>query len=453
MKRRLYFQVYVGFLIAALLCGELMVVVFADPPWRAAPALPGLGGPWLPLTGALSAGATPEELQRELVALQERLAVDAAVWSADGTLLAAVGEVLPFPASERCAPQKDAGSGWLGLGPSQRLALVLPLPDGRCLVTEQSKSRPIDLQQAQIFLVLLLVSIAVGSYPLARRITRRLERLQRGVEELGSGDLASRVPVEGEDEVAQLARSFNRAAERIEGLVGANRRMLAGASHELRTPLTRLRLRLALLGDAADGEATGELDEGARRKLIEESETDIEELNELIDDLLLVGRLEARGRLDRVEPLDLLALVQEEAARFGVATRGASITIPGDPRALRRLVRNLLENARVHGQGVQVEACVEPLGAGARLLVVDRGPGVPDTERERIFEPFYRAVVQRPGADGGVGLGLALVRQVARQHGGDARCLPRRGSGARFEVDLPGAASAASGQLDGCPAG
>jgi len=221
--------------------------------------------------------------------------------------------------------------------------------------------------------------------------------------------------------VADLARSFNRAAERIQGLVEAQRRQLAFASHELRSPLARLRVALEMLkGDER-------VRSGAAR--------DIAELDALIGELLEASRVQATGAGAHAEPVDLLGLVAEEAARSGAEASGQPVVLRGDARLLRRLVKNLLENARRHGGGAQVEARVERLDAGARLRVSDRGPGVPEAERERIFEPFYRP----PGAPetgSSYGLGLALVRQIARAHGGDARCLGREGGGTVFEVDL-----------------
>jgi signal transduction histidine kinase len=165
------------------------------------------------------------------------------------------------------------------------------------------------------------------------------------------------------------------------------------------------------------------------------AERDLAELDALIGELLEASRLEAQGAA-RAEEVDLLALVAEEAARIGADVEGAPIVLRGDARLLRRLTRNLLENARRHGKGSPVEARVGKDGAaGARLSIADRGPGVPEPERERIFEPFYRP----PGgaeAGEGYGLGLALVRQIARAHGGDVRCRPREGGGTVFEVTL-----------------
>jgi signal transduction histidine kinase len=271
-------------------------------------------------------------------------------------------------------------------------------------------------------LSLLAVAVAVGAYPVARRLTRRLERLRAGVEGLGAGDLRTRVPVEGRDEVAALATSFNRAADRIEALVGAQRTLLASASHELRSPLARLRVALELMG--AD-----------RPDLRERVARDVAELDELIGELLLASRLQSVEQLDRREDVDLLGLVAEEAARAAADVSGQPVVVKGDAKLLRRLVRNLLENAVRYG-APPVEAVVEATGTRARLRVCDRGAGVPEEERERIFAPFYRSSSRPPG-EGGSGLGLALVRQIARRHGGEARCLAREGGGTCFEVDLP----------------
>jgi signal transduction histidine kinase len=243
------------------------------------------------------------------------------------------------------------------------------------------------------------------------------------VDALGSGDLAARVDVEGRDEVAALAASFNRSAERIEALVGAHKTLLANASHELRSPLARIRMAIEML--KAD----------AKPALKAELERDIAELDALVDEILVASRLDAVATLEAREEVDLLALAAEECARMDAALDGEPTTIRGDPRLLRRLIRNLLENARRHGGGTPVEVTLVAAPQSAMLRVCDRGAGVPEAERERIFEPFYRPAGARE-REGGVGLGLALVRQIARKHGGEARCLPRTGGGSCFEVTV-----------------
>jgi signal transduction histidine kinase len=290
----------------------------------------------------------------------------------------------------------------------------------------RERSPPLVPLGLVLTLGLLAIGVAVGAYPVVRRATRRLERLQASVEALGAGDLAARVTVEGRDEVATLASSFNRSAERIERLVSAHKTLLANASHELRSPLARIRMAVEMLKTDAKPELRTEL------------ERDIAELDVLVDEILLASRLDAGPAPDAREDVDFLALAAEECARVDAALDGEPVTVRGEPRLLRRLIRNLLENARRYGAGSPIEVRVgRSAHGGAELRVCDRGPGVPEAERERIFEPFYRPAGARE-REGGVGLGLALVRQIARRHGGDATCLARDGGGSCFAVLLPG---------------
>ena len=256
---------------------------------------------------------------------------------------------------------------------------------------------------AVMMLGTVAAALALLAYPLVRGLTARLGRLNEGVRKFGAGDLAARVTVEGNDEVAALATSFNDSATRIEQLVHANQMLLANCSHELRTPLTRMRLAIEKLG-SDDGKADVEL---ARN---------IAELDALIGELLLSSRLDAAKRPDRVESLELLALAAEEAAHYDREVTGDPVTIAGDALLLRRLIRNLLENARLHAGGAS-DIRVTRQGGGARIVIEDAGPGIPAEDRERVFEPFYRRRVS--GQAAGAGLGLSIVRQIARVHDGD----------------------------------
>ncbi len=351
----------------------------------------------------------------------------------------------------------------------------------------------------------LAFAVALGSYPIMRRFTQRLEALRRGVERWGAGNLAHRVNSEGHDEVAYLAQRFNLAADRIQALVQAHKTLLANASHELRSPLARIRMGLELTEQAPSSALKAEL---ARS---------IGELDALIDEILLASRLDAAQHSSGIdfghsESVDMVALAAEECARLGIAlhvqtqpanaaaqnphaitelvataapaAHAQNLCVHGVQRLLRRAVRNLLENANRYGSPAQAagpqnlahphtvhpahtdegpEAQVQmilralPAGPGptnaagqatatavawaghatamVELEVCDRGPGVPEAEREKIFEPFYRSS-NASERDGGVGLGLSLVQSIARSHGGSVHCQPRSGGGACFVVRL-----------------
>ena len=275
---------------------------------------------------------------------------------------------------------------------------------------------------------IVAIAVAIGAYPIIRRLTHRLDELRMGVERWGEGDLSVRINEKGSDELAFLAQRFNYAAQRVEALISAHKSLLANASHELRSPLARIRMGMELIG----AEASPGFHEEIRRN--------IAELDQLIDEILLASRLDAKEReMGTIEQVDLTGLVAEECAANGaelVATAdGKAIVVDGVAKLLRRAVRNLLENARRYSTG-DVTASLKREGPMAVLTVNDRGPGVPAAERERIFEPFYRL----PGASerhGGVGLGLSLVRSIALRHQGSVVCEDAPGGGASFVLRVP----------------
>ena len=279
-----------------------------------------------------------------------------------------------------------------------------------------------------LLLVVLFMAVAGGAYPVVRGLTRRLEALKQGVEAFGAGALSQRVAEDGRDEVAAVAISFNRAAGRVQALLHAHRSLLANASHELRSPLARLKMAVAMLEDAPPAQRTA---------LKREIDTNIGELDALVEEVLMASRLDASPTLAQRQPVALLALAAEEAARVGATVGGADVPVDGDEKLLRRALRNLLENARRYGgDEVTVDIGAGPAAGPVHIDVCDRGPGVPEALRERIFEPFFRL----PGhaeREGGVGLGLALVRQIALTHGGQVHCRPRAGGGSCFELRLP----------------
>ena len=411
--RRLYLQIYASFVGILLIFALMLAIGFQmlpDGAWEQ--RLDSIGEIVSELLGPADQSA--EETQLAIDRLAEVLVAQVTLRSPDGRLIAAAGEPIDMPQGPRV---RDGRTEF-----ESDSSATLVLPDGRVfLVDPQDRGPPALL----LTLVLLAIAIAIGSLPIARRITRRLERLQSRVEALGAGQLSTRIEIEGKDEVANLARSFNRSADRIERLVEAQRHVLAGVSHEIRTPLTRMRVALELL------------ESENRPELREQLMQDIADLDDLIGELLLASRLDTIDQFEHTEDVDLLALLAEEAARSGADVSGEPVTIHGDPRMLRRLIRNLLENAQKHAAGSTVEAIAGPrIDGGATLSISDRGAGVPEDERERIFEPFYRSQ-QTPEHDRGVGLGLALVRRIANRHGGSVDCLAREGGGTTFRVQIP----------------
>jgi signal transduction histidine kinase len=409
--RRLYLQVYLT-IVASL----ILVVLTAGLLWHFGTAFPPFGQQF-EVAGEIIAElvppveASPQAQQEAIDRLAQRVGADLALFSRTNEPLASAGRPLPPPG------RSGRTGGWLRTagGP----AVAIPLPDGRRLVARiPARQRPSALMLAA-FLGAIALVVALGARPVVRRLTGRLERLQRGVESLGAGDLRARVKVEGRDEVARLAQSFNQAAARIEGLVDAHKMLLAHASHELRTPLTRIRLGLELADTPSERKA--------------ELEKDIAELDQLVDEILLVSRLDATEQLDLREDIDLTALAAEECARYDdCSVQGRPVTVRGDPTLLRRMIRNLVDNAHLHGQP-PIEVTVDRQNDQAVLRVSDHGPVIPENARDRLFSMFYRI----PGRSGpkGSGLGLALVKQITRRHGGDVAYDSERGS--CFAVTLP----------------
>ena len=401
--RRLYLQVYLT-IVASL----FLVVVTAGVVWHLIAGVLPFEQP-LEVAGELIAelippADAPRAVQQQAIdRLAQRVRADLTLFGASDDPLAAAGRPLPVP-------NRGRAGGWLRTADGP--ALSIRLPDGRWLVARLPFSPHPSAAMLAAFLGSIALAVAIGARPVVRRLTGRLERLQRGVESLGAGDLRARVKVEGRDEVARLAQSFNQAATRIESLVDAHKMLLANASHELRTPLTRIRLGLELV------EA-----QPARKAALTR---DIAELDQLVDEILLVSRLDATEGTDSREEVDLAALAAEECARYAdCGVQGQSVMVRGDPTLLRRMIRNLVENAQLHGKP-PIEVAIERRGDAALLHVSDRGQVIAAEARADLFSAFYRI----PGRSGprGTGLGLALVRQIARRHGGEVAYRPERGN-------------------------
>jgi signal transduction histidine kinase len=413
--RRLHLKLYlavVGTLMAFTLAGAFIWHFFA--PREAMWGVQSATG----VAALIFEGEPPTRAQEDamLEALSRQLRADVALY---GTTSAA-----PQRAHGRAfqvTSEQIANPGWqvTRQGPIYNQALA----DGRRLIVHPRHRFLLHGLHLTLMLFFVAVALALIIYPITRGITARLERLKASVLDLGAGNLSARVAVEGDDEVATLARSFNDSAARVEQLVRSHKMLLANCSHELRTPLARIRMASEKLAGAGSPAAS-------------EMARSIAELDVLIGEMLLASRLDAMSSPERQEEVDLLALAAEEAVQFGCEAVGEPLHVLGDPTLLRRMLRNLLDNAQRHAGGATRVAVRASAAGEACVVVEDNGPGVPASECERIFEPFHR-VSTRSGEASGTGLGLSIVRQVARAHGGDVTCEPAGRTGARFLVVLP----------------
>lgn len=422
MKRRLYLHLYLALLVSTFVCLGVAAIAFRMLRDSGGPPRERMRRAALTLADRLPDVRSPDVATR-VAEIGQELDVDIVVGDDSGPL-AGFPSVRAVPVAARPSP------GWRRDRMGAFLVTALD-GGGWAALRATGPYRRLRVHPFFATLVILALVMAVGSYPVARRVTRRLEVVARAVERWGHGDLAARVPVSRNDEVAMLATTFNQAAERVDLLLVQQKQMLANASHELRSPLARLRMGLELIGEEADG--------ARRQTMVQEIHRDIVELDSLIEDVLIMARSDARVPRRVLVPVDLRAVVDEEARRTGAAVEGAAaVSLAGDAVLLRHMVRNLLENAQQYGAGTDVCARLSTEGALVRLAVEDQGPGVPEGDRERIFAPFFRLAVPSGASPvPGHGLGLALVRQVARYHGGDVVYRPREPRGSCFEITLP----------------
>ncbi len=415
IKRRLYLQIYV-----TILSSLFLVAVSAIFAWHLFGRDRSDNWTYENATRMAMAMLPPADAPRaEQNEAIQRLATDLdiglSLFAADRTPIARHGNALELP--------ENPGRRWQRYRDEDGPYWVMGLPDGRWLALDLNGAKN-PVHGVLLFISCMAFGIGLASYPFVRKLTGRLERLQSGVELVGSGDLSARVAVEGRDEVAGLARSFNSTAERLEALVTSQRLLLANTSHELRTPLARIRMGIEML----DRENAEERREALKR--------DIAELDILIEELLVMTRLESDRRSEAFRKLDFLALVAEECARYRDCTLcGISFEVNGDPSLLQRMVRNLLDNAQKHGRPPLAFRMVAE-GDDVLLTVDDAGPGIPEDMKDRLFEPFARGRDRQnvPGS----GLGLALVRQIAETHGGHVDLRPRPAGNWQVAVTLPG---------------
>lgn len=301
-----------------------------------------------------------------------------------------------------------------------------------------ARNLPVDIGQALkmealryvIVAIALLVPIALWS----RAHWHSLQALSRMADEFGGGKLSARARMQPSATVYPLAERIDHMADRIETLLEAQRSLLHSVSHELRTPIARLEFGLELLDARAK-------DPDLHRR-IAAMEGDLRELNSLVNELLDMSKLDSARTLQPAR-VDLTALLEECCATLPPSPHAVACELDGplgeidaDPRLLARAVGNLLRNAQKYAASRVLLSARRGAG-GIQIAVDDDGPGIPEDERERIFDPFYRLDRSRDRATGGFGLGLSIARKAVALHGGSLQAEASSLGGARFVLRLP----------------
>ena len=279
--------------------------------------------------------------------------------------------------------------------------------------------------------LLSALGVAIVAVLMGRRISKPMRSLATAADRLGRGEEVGDLPETGSLESRSTVRAFNLMRERLDRFVRDRTAMLAAISHDLRTPIASLRLQAEFVED-----------EETRTRIV----AALDEMQRMTEDTLAFIREDARREETRT--VDLHALIDSVAAdladlghEIAVSESGfGRVLIVCRPAALRRAFRNLLENAGIHG--VRARAWIVEDDARPRVVIEDEGPGVPEADLERVFEPFVRLDGSRSRGTGGTGLGLAIARTIVRGHGGDIRLENREGGGLRVTVALPGAGGA-----------
>lgn len=279
---------------------------------------------------------------------------------------------------------------------------------------------------SMVVMALALVIIVIF---MVRRVTRPLARLSDAAERFGRGEDVDTLPEQGPEDIRQATRNFNRMQERLHRYVKDRTQMMAAVSHDLRTPITSLRLRAEMIEDRE-----------TREKIIEA----LAEMQTLAEATLAFAREEATAENTRAVDLaalidavvqDLADMGQDASFAFEDLPPGEKISLPARPVALKRAFRNLIENAVKYGEIAEISLQTSP--EEIIVHVDDKGPGIAENMRQKIFEPFVRLEESRNRETGGIGLGLAIARSIVHGHGGNIEISESPNGGARFTVKLP----------------
>ncbi len=431
--KRLFLVIFLGVMVAMALTGWVVsLIVSRDFDARIRSAPPPLGRVAAALASELFGQTAPEERQPLLDRVVAGSGLRMRLLAADE---ASQGDTCPFHQGNLCWGRRGHQH------PPFDMSVMVDLPGGDQVleITEARRFSPWTTSTWLLIVgTMLAVAIATGAV-LALPVVRRLRRVQDTAERIEQGDLSARADVRSFDEVGVFAARFNRMAAKLQELVDGRSQMIQAVAHELRTPVSRVRFGVEMMADTDDP--------AAREARLREVVKDLEEQDRLIQELLLLIRYESGGSglarsvfspedavravVDRHRPLHpgkSLTLECGLASNVGLSAHRQSV---------EHAVANLLSNAMRHATG-KVLCRLRCDGPDLLIEVEDDGPGIPEAERSRVLEPFYRLDRSRSRDSGGVGLGLAIVDRVARAHGASLDILDAEGGGALVRLRFPG---------------
>jgi two-component system sensor histidine kinase CpxA len=446
MSRRLFWKIFLPFWVAqALLLGALYlrlhVRLHSERPWWVQPSRQVMPQLAKDATLAYERGGQPalDDFLNE-VSLKGRTTY----WllSADGKSLGA--RPTP-PRLQAYATQTEKSGGFLRIDESYFAVSSFSTARTKYLLLSEFVPPPLTERVPGDILWTLKLGTIVSAFlclVIAHYLSKPIERLRNATNELARGNLdirVSRYIGNRQDEIAELVRDFDSMAEELRNLIQSERNLLSGVSHELRSPIARIRLALTLARDA---------DVRERREMLDRIEQDTIQLDSMLEKILIVARLEGGQHKPKFEKVSLPDIVENvlQDARFeataldvDVAFAGSpEINLSGDPDLLRSAIENIVRNAVFYsGAGGQIEVTLRRDNGTALLSVRDNGPGVPEDSLPLLFKPFYRVDNSRGENTGGMGLGLAIVRNAVLVHGGTVTAQNVVPHGLQIDISLP----------------
>jgi two-component system sensor histidine kinase CpxA len=446
MNRRLFWKIFLPFWVAqALLLGVLYLRVHyritSEHPWWIQPERREM-----PVLANLAAQQFEQQGQPGLSQMLDSLSLPtrSRFWLLDASGRELSGRPLPEQIV-RAAAAADRKEGLYSSYEANVLAARATTDRGRYLLVAEMTPPPLrERIPGDLLWTLKLGTIfsALMCLVIAHYLTKPIERLRDATHELARGNLDIRA---GEnlgnrhDEIAELVRDFDTMAGELRTQIQSERNLLSGVSHELRSPIARIRLALALARDAGDDE---------RAEMLNRIEQDTIQLDSMLEQILAVARLESGQQKPKFEQLALNEIIDDvlDDAKFEAAATGAEISyrpgaeikVNGDPGLLRSAIENVVRNAIFYsGETGKIEVRLDKANNEAVVSVRDNGPGVPETALPLLFKPFYRVDDSRGTNTGGMGLGLAIVRNAVAVHGGSVSAKNVSPHGLEVELRLP----------------